>query len=266
MQQSGASRRLSSCWAQPAGRLRGVLVKRGTDEASVHPGVVRHVLGLHPSRRIPSPLPGRGRRPWARVDPRRNPLPLLCLPTPSATLTLFRERNVRAGWLRWHTSYALCILSHSQTGWKIGDSTSQSSRFTLVGRHRCYYYVINFQYSPSKTKTADGRMRHCEVQHDWLTSSSQALLSRISIDQAFQRPWMIRQSVCRSNKRRPFRRNASDWPVALSVLSRGIVLMISLDKTQRHINKPEGDVQLLCKDIWIIFDQVRKKLKVSFQD
>lgn len=40
MQRSGVSRRLSSCRAQLAGRLRGVLVKRGTDETSMHSGVV----------------------------------------------------------------------------------------------------------------------------------------------------------------------------------------------------------------------------------
>lgn len=63
MQQPGASRRLSSRWAQPAGRLRGVLVKWGTDEASVHFGAVRRILGLHPARQKPYPLAGQGRSP-----------------------------------------------------------------------------------------------------------------------------------------------------------------------------------------------------------
>lgn len=48
---------------QPAGRLRGVLVERGTNEASVRVGSVRCVLGLHPGRQILSALAQRGQRP-----------------------------------------------------------------------------------------------------------------------------------------------------------------------------------------------------------
>lgn len=59
-----------------AGRLRGVLVKRGADEGSLRISAVRCVLGLlwlHRSRHIPSSPAGLGSTP----PPRRNPLPLL---------------------------------------------------------------------------------------------------------------------------------------------------------------------------------------------
>lgn len=48
---------------QPAGRLRGVLVEGGADEASLGLGSVRCVLGLHPGRQTLSALAGGGRRP-----------------------------------------------------------------------------------------------------------------------------------------------------------------------------------------------------------
>lgn len=48
---------------QPAGRLRGVLVEGGADEASLRLGNVRWVLGLHPGRQTLSTLAERGRRP-----------------------------------------------------------------------------------------------------------------------------------------------------------------------------------------------------------
>lgn len=138
MQQSGASRRLSSCWAQPAGCLRGVLVKRGADEASVHFGTVRYVLGLHPSRQIPlSSRRPRSEAFGARVDPRRNPLPLLCSQTPNATLTLSgRGMSGQAG--SDVTHHTPSEQSPIRTGQQINDNTSLTSRFSSISRYCCY--------------------------------------------------------------------------------------------------------------------------------
>lgn len=85
---------------QPAGRLRGVLVERGTNEASVRVGSVRCVRGLHPGRQILSALAQRGRGPLGPGQSLPEPAsPPLCSPTQSATLTLFGgERNAQA-WL-----------------------------------------------------------------------------------------------------------------------------------------------------------------------
>lgn len=90
--------------AQTAGRLRCVLIKRGTNEASVNIWSVRRILGLHPGWLMSALLVEVGGL-WARVNPYRNPLPLLCSPTPSATLALFWERNIWTGELRGNSSH-----------------------------------------------------------------------------------------------------------------------------------------------------------------
>ena len=188
MQQSGASRRLSSRWAQPAGRLRGVLVKRGTDEASVRFGAVRCVLGLHPSSQIPlssrrprSEAFGLGSIPAGTRFP--SSAPRLQAPRSQSS---GRERNVRAGcWIQMAhiISHTPSELSPIYTGYQINDNTSLMGRFTLVSRY-CCYYVINFQYPHSKTKTADGRMRHSELRHDWLAATCQTFRFDVSIGRA----------------------------------------------------------------------------------
>lgn len=126
---------LSSRWAQLAGRLRGVLVKRGADEASRRFEGVRCVLRLHPDRRAPSPLAGvEVGGLWARVDPRRNPLPLLCSPTPSATLTLFRGEECPGRLAQ------MAHMTHTErtvrTGHQMINNYSRVSRFTLIPRYR----------------------------------------------------------------------------------------------------------------------------------
>lgn len=86
---------------QPAGRLRGVLVERGTNEASVRVGSVRCVLGLHPGRQILSALAQRGRRPLGPGQSLPEPAsPPLCSPDSKRHARTLRggERNVRA-WL-----------------------------------------------------------------------------------------------------------------------------------------------------------------------
>lgn len=109
------------------------------------------------------------------------------------------------------------------------------NRLTLAGRY-CYYYVINFQYSDNKTKTADGRMRHTEARCYWLTAAGQALLSAVLIGRAAESLWLIARCASRSNKNRPLWNTRADWPATLSVLSRGIVMIISLDKIWRTSN------------------------------
>lgn len=90
---------------QPAGRLRGVLVEGGADEASLRLGNVRWVLGLHPGRQTLSALAERGRRPLGpgqSLTGTRFPSSA-APPTQSATLAL--GRNVRA-WLSQMTRIA----------------------------------------------------------------------------------------------------------------------------------------------------------------
>lgn len=202
MQQSGASRRLSSSWAQPAGRLRGVLVKRGTDEASVRHGAVRCVLGLHPSRQIPSALAGRGRRPWARVDPRRNPLPLLWSPTPSATLTVFGERNVRAGWLRWHTSHTEWTIPNPRG---IQGQTPRRSAVSLWSAVTVVIMLITSNIHTAKQKQLMGGCvtLRC-IAIGWRRHVGPSTPA-FSIGRAVQSLWFIRHGGCQSNASRPFR-------------------------------------------------------------
>lgn len=101
MQQPGAQRRLSSCWAYSQ---QVAYVVSWLNEAQMKPRCASgasaaswdSIRAAKSSPLSPNEVGGL----WARVNPYRNPLPLLSAPpTQSATLTLFGgERNVRA-WL-----------------------------------------------------------------------------------------------------------------------------------------------------------------------
>lgn len=101
MQQPGAQRRLSSCWAYSQ---QVAYVVSWLNEAQMKPRCASGASAASwDSIRADksSPLsPNEVGGLWARVNPFRNPLPLLSVPpTQSATLALFGgERNVRA-WL-----------------------------------------------------------------------------------------------------------------------------------------------------------------------
>lgn len=162
MQQPGAQRRLSSCWASSQ---QVAYVVSWLNEAQMKPRCASgasaaswdSIRAAKSSPLSPNEVGGL----WARVNPFRNPLPLLSAPpTQSATLALFGGGEECPG-------LALSDHTHRTTEWNRDRNQRLDYRWTIRKKEKnpqrflsharqCFYYVVNFQYPHSKTKTADG--------------------------------------------------------------------------------------------------------------
>lgn len=119
-----------------------------------------------------------------------------------------------------HRAIALESLLHNRL-------TVTPREWIVSGRRHRYSYVVNFQYPHCKTKTADGRLRLWELHSNWLSRHVQPSAPSFLLVEPLKALDSFDTTNDKSNKTRLF---AVDWPITLSVLSRGIVLIISLDR------------------------------------
>lgn len=123
----------------------------------------------------------------------------------------------------------------------------------------CCYYAVNFQYPHGKTKTADGwcvMLRRIAVGGWWHVEPS---APPFLLDEAFKASDSFDTADANSNGNRLFGwRTKGDWPIRLSVLSRGIVFIISLDKTSFFIPTHQqpwerrSTHKIICFRYWMI--------------
>lgn len=116
-----------------------------------------------------------------------------------------------------------CWMNDGKEKSPLGDSSSPNS----PRKQRCYY-VVNFQYPHSKTKTADGRcVTLSRVAIGCFMRLGQSFPAFLLVDghracDSFDSSEVASEGTAYQCKR------AMGWPMALSVLSRGNVFMFSL--------------------------------------
>lgn len=212
---------------QPAGRLRGVLVEGGADEASLRLGNVRWVLGLHPGRQTLSALAERGRRPLGPGQSLTGTrFPSSAAPPDSKRHARTREECPGLA-LSDDTHRAPSEQSVGLLDGLCEKNPNSENLIFFLGGQRCYY-VVNFQGPHSKTKTADGRC---------VTPRRVAIGCPRRVDPSFPAFLLVEwHQACDSfdnsdldSVRTAYHDGrAVDWPMALSVSSRGNVFMFSL--------------------------------------
>lgn len=114
-------------------------------------GTVRYVLGLHPSRRCASAPAGRGRRPWARVVPRRSSSLLLRSPT-QAPRSHSSSREECPGSLRWLKSS--CLPPSQALRMLKGHRINENISFHFCKITQLLLLCYNFVWSHNKTKNS----------------------------------------------------------------------------------------------------------------
>lgn len=139
------------------------------------------------------------------------------------------------------------------------ENTQTSTRllhFAVSPSRNCCYYAVNFQYPHGKTKTADGwcvTLRRITVGGWWHVEPSSPPFLLV---EAFKASDSFDAADVNSKGNRLFGRiKKSDWPIKLSVLSRGIVFIISLDKTSPFTpthQQPWERRSTICFRYWMI--------------
>lgn len=131
-------------------------------------------------------------------------------------------------------------------------------RVPWVSLH-CCYYVINFQCPHRKTKTADGWMRQFEVHADWLVEPGWPSFPAFPLVELF-RAWVdlpIKQETPIYQKIRLIgllhvqcrHEDLFSWFHWMNHVSS----FSSCLSAQRHTDDPGRDVQLMNKDIQLLF-------------